>query len=155
MPTPLSGWLFSVFVRAEETGRHGHGAAVNRAVSSSEDHVLLEGPDSRRKELWLVPRGAGLHRRVPHPAFRRPARVAGITMTPQTGDVLVSNVTATVEYDVSLVGGPVVFTGMHYAAAVARAHELATECRVAAWLTEDHTHFLKIVFCHDAIGERV
>lgn len=28
--------------------------APNRAGSSSEDRVLLEGPHSRRKELWLV-----------------------------------------------------------------------------------------------------
>ena len=76
-------------------------------------------------------------------------------MTPQTGDVLVSNVTATVEYDVSIVGGPVVFTCVHYAAAVARAQALATERRLDAWHTEDHTHFLKIAFCRDAINERV
>jgi hypothetical protein len=76
-------------------------------------------------------------------------------MTPQTGDVLVSNLTATVEYDVGIVGGPVVFTGVLYAAAVARAQELATERRIDAWLTEDHTHFLKIAFCRDAINERV
>lgn len=28
--------------------------APNRAGASNEDHVLLEGPHSRRKELWLV-----------------------------------------------------------------------------------------------------
>ena len=28
--------------------------APDRAVSNSEDHVVLEGPHPRRKELWLV-----------------------------------------------------------------------------------------------------
>lgn len=75
-------------------------------------------------------------------------------MTPQAGDVLVSNLTATVEYDVSIIGGPVVFTGVHYAVAVAQAQQLAAARRIDAWLTEDHTHFLKIAFCRDAINER-
>lgn len=76
-------------------------------------------------------------------------------MTPKTGDVLVSNLTATVEYDVSIVGGPVDSTGAHYTAAVGRAKTLAAERRVDAWLTEDHIHFLRIPFCRDAIDERV
>lgn len=82
------------------------------------------------------------------------ARESRITLTPQTGDVLVSNLTATVEYDVSIIGGPEVFTGVHYTTAVGRAQELASERRIDAWLTEDHTHFLKIAFCRDAINER-
>ena len=76
-------------------------------------------------------------------------------MTPKPGDVLVSNPTATVEYDVSIVGGPVDSSGAHYTAAVARARTLAAERRVDAWLTEDHIHFLQIAFCRDAIDERV
>jgi hypothetical protein len=71
------------------------------------------------------------------------------------GDVLVSNSTATVEYDVSIVGGPVDSTAAHYTAAVARAKTLAAERRVDAWLTQDHTHFLQIAFCRDAINEGV
>ena len=76
-------------------------------------------------------------------------------MTPKLGDVLVSNPTATVEYDVSIVGGLLDSSGAHYTAAVARAKTLAAERRVDAWLTEDHIHCLQIAFCRDAIDERV
>ena len=76
-------------------------------------------------------------------------------MTLKPGDVLVSNPTATVEYDVSIVGGPMESAGAHYTTAVALAKTLAAERRVDAWLTEDHIHFLQIAFCRDTIDERV
>ena len=76
-------------------------------------------------------------------------------MTLKPGDVLVSNLTATVEYDVSIVGGAVDCTGVHYAPAVARATTLAAERQVDAWLTEDHIHFLKIACCRAAIDQHV
>ena len=76
-------------------------------------------------------------------------------MTLKPGDVLVSNLTATVEYDVSIVGGAVDSAGVHYAAAVARARTLAATRRVDAWLTEDHIHFLKITPCRGAIDQHV
>ena len=76
-------------------------------------------------------------------------------MAPKHGDVLVSNPTATVEYDVIIVGGEVDTTGAHYTAAVARASTLAAERRVDAWLTEDHIHFLQIASWREAMGEPV
>ena len=76
-------------------------------------------------------------------------------MTPQPGDVLVSNPTATMEYVVSIVGGQVDITGAHYAAAVVRARGLAAERRVDAWVTGDRVHFLRIAVCRQAIDERV
>ena len=81
--------------------------------------------------------------------------IPGDTMTPMPGDILVSNPTATVEYDVSIVGGPMESAGAHYTTAVALAKTLAAERRVDAWLTEDHTHVLKIAFCRDTIDGRV
>jgi hypothetical protein len=78
-----------------------------------------------------------------------------ITMTPKPGDVLVSNQTATVQYDVGIVGGPVDSTTAHYTAAVSLAKTLAAEHRVDAWLTEDHIHFLQIASCGEAIDQVV
>ena len=75
-------------------------------------------------------------------------------MTPQPGDVLVSNPTAIVEYVVSIVGGQIDITGADYAGAVVRARGLAAERRVDAWVTGDHIHFLRIAFCRQAIVER-
>ena len=74
-------------------------------------------------------------------------------MAPKLGDVLVSNQTATVQYDVGIVGGPVASTTAHYTAAVSLANTLAAQHRVDAWLTEDHIHFLQIASCREAIVE--
>ena len=65
-------------------------------------------------------------------------------MAPKKGDVLVSNPTATVEYEVSIVPAPPDVFCPNHDAAIARALELAEHRHVDAWLTEDHTHFLKI-----------
>jgi hypothetical protein len=62
---------------------------------------------------------------------------------PQPGDVLVANLAATTEYDVSVVPGPLVLCGTHRVA-TAKARDLALELRVDAWLTEDRTHFLRL-----------
>jgi hypothetical protein len=65
-------------------------------------------------------------------------------MTPQNGDVLVSNPTATIAHDVSIVPAAPAIVCPNHDTAVAKACELAKERGVDAWLTEDHTHFLKI-----------
>ena len=75
-------------------------------------------------------------------------------MTPQNGDLLVANPTATVDYDVTAVGESVSLACAGCAAAVAQAVELARERHVDAWLTEDHTHFLKIAACREPAGDR-
>jgi hypothetical protein len=66
-------------------------------------------------------------------------------MTPQTGDVLVSNPTATIEHCVTIVGESFVETCPNHDSALTKARELARSRHVDVWLTEDHTHFLKIV----------
>jgi hypothetical protein len=63
---------------------------------------------------------------------------------PKAGDVLVSTPTATIEYYVSVVADPTEITCLNHDAAVAKALELARDRLVDAWLTEDHTHFLRI-----------
>lgn len=70
-------------------------------------------------------------------------------MVPQDGDVLVSNPTARIEHDVSVVPAPRTLVCPNHAAAVAQARELAKNRRVDAWLTGDHTHFLKIASYRD------
>lgn len=65
-------------------------------------------------------------------------------MTPQNGDVLVSNPTATIAHDVSIVPAPPDIECRNHDAAVAKACELAKERGVDVWLTGDHIHFLKI-----------
>jgi len=65
-------------------------------------------------------------------------------MTPRTGDVLVSNRTATLEHDLSIVPGRPDLVCPNHDSAVALAQEMAKDRRVDAWLTEDHTHFMKI-----------
>jgi hypothetical protein len=65
-----------------------------------------------------------------------------VVMHPRDGDVLVSNPTATLEHEISIVPArPHIFCATH-AVAVAKARELAKEHHVDAWLTEDHTHYL-------------
>jgi hypothetical protein len=59
-------------------------------------------------------------------------------------DILVSARSATTDHEVSVVpAAPTVILHNHNAA-VAKAHELAKEGHVDVWLTEDHTHFLKL-----------
>ena len=65
-------------------------------------------------------------------------------MTPKNGDVLVSNPTATIAHDVSIVPAPPDIVCPNHDTAVAKACAMAQELGVDAWLTEDHTHFLKI-----------
>jgi hypothetical protein len=65
-------------------------------------------------------------------------------MLPQVGDILVSNRSATTDHDVSIVSDRAAHVYPNHATAVARAHELAEARQVDVWLTEDHTHFLKL-----------
>jgi hypothetical protein len=65
-------------------------------------------------------------------------------MAPRPGDVLVSNSTATLAHDVSIVPAPADIVCPTHDTAIARAHELARDRQVDVWLTEDHTHFMKI-----------
>ena len=65
-------------------------------------------------------------------------------MVPQNGDVLVSNRTATVEHEISIVPDRPDLVCRNHNTAVAKAHELGRARQVDVWLTEDHTHFLKL-----------
>ena len=65
-------------------------------------------------------------------------------MLPQVGDILVSNRSATTDHDVSIVPNRAERVYPNHATAVAKAHELAKARQVDVWLTEDHTHFLKL-----------
>lgn len=68
-------------------------------------------------------------------------------MIPKDGDVLISNLTATVEHAVSIVpADPDIFCP-NQDVAVTTGQDLAKERQVDAWLTEDHTHFVKIATC--------
>lgn len=74
-------------------------------------------------------------------------------MYPKDGDVLVSNPGATVEHCVSVVPKSEAITCVNHDAAVATAHEMARERHVDCWLTEDHTHFLRLGSYRAAEGE--
>lgn len=63
---------------------------------------------------------------------------------PRHGDVLVSNPTATVEHVIGIVPNAPHESRPTHDTAVDRARELAKELGVDAWLTEDHTHFMRI-----------
>jgi len=63
---------------------------------------------------------------------------------PRSGDVLVSKVTARVEYEVTDGTARLVSAHPNQASGMARAVELAKERKVDAWLTQDHIHFVKI-----------
>ena len=65
-------------------------------------------------------------------------------MLPQPGDILVSNRSATTDHDVSIVPRRAHWVYPNHSAAVAEAHELAKARQADVWLTEDHTHFLKL-----------
>jgi hypothetical protein len=62
---------------------------------------------------------------------------------PRTGDVVVSNPSATVDYDVIVMPRHAVLCARHDVA-VAKGRELAERLGVDLWLTQDHTHFLKL-----------
>jgi len=64
---------------------------------------------------------------------------------PRDGDALVSNPTATVEHLICIVPRPPHITCPNHDSAVAKGRELAEQLKVDAWLTEDHSHFLRIV----------
>jgi hypothetical protein len=64
---------------------------------------------------------------------------------PRHGDVLISRLSARVEYQVAIVPA---YTGLlcpNEASAVAAGVQLARQHQVDAWLTQDCRHFLKIV----------
>ena len=65
-------------------------------------------------------------------------------MVPQPADILVSIRSATTDHEVSVVPAAATFVFPNYIAAVAKAHDLARERHVDLWLTEDHTHFIKL-----------
>jgi hypothetical protein len=65
-------------------------------------------------------------------------------MVPEHGDILVSNPTATVEHVISIVPEPAEIVCPSHDVALARAREIAKDRQVDVWLTEDHTHFMKI-----------
>jgi hypothetical protein len=64
---------------------------------------------------------------------------------PRPGDILISNPSATVEHDISIVPEPPHVTCPNQTQAVTRARELARERQVDVWLTEDYRHFMKII----------
>jgi hypothetical protein len=65
-------------------------------------------------------------------------------MIPQDGDILVSKPTATIEHCVSVVGESTGEMCLNHDTALVKARELAKERHVDAWLTGNHTHFLKV-----------
>jgi len=62
----------------------------------------------------------------------------------QTGDVLVSHPTALREHQISLIPNAPHATSPTHDAAVSDGRSEADAMGVDAWLTEDHTHVLKI-----------
>jgi hypothetical protein len=62
---------------------------------------------------------------------------------PETGDVVVSNPSATVDYDVIVMPHRAVLCARHDVA-VAKGRELAERLHVDLWLTQDQTHFLRL-----------
>jgi hypothetical protein len=76
-------------------------------------------------------------------------------MIPAPGDVLISNPTATVEHCVSIVPDAEPLLCANHDGAVARAHEIGRDRHVDVWLTEDHTHFLKLGSYRSADAEAV
>jgi hypothetical protein len=61
--------------------------------------------------------------------------------------VLVSKLNARVEHQVTFLSGEPGPLCANEALAFAEADRLARECQVDAWLTRDHTHYLRIA-CH-------
>jgi hypothetical protein len=73
-------------------------------------------------------------------ANQRPASFADL----QTGDVLVSRPTAVREHDISIVPNAPHATSPTHDAAVGDGRSKAKALGVDAWLSEDHTHVVKI-----------
>lgn len=71
-------------------------------------------------------------------------RDGGLEVIPRAGDVLVAKPTAAHEHEISVVPQQHQLTCATHDLAVAKAKELAEQLHVDAWLTEDHTHFLKL-----------
>lgn len=65
------------------------------------------------------------------------------TAHPRPGDVVVSRKSALTEHDVSIVAHPARAAGRRDDA-IAIGCELAEQLRVDAWVTEDHTHFIRL-----------
>lgn len=63
---------------------------------------------------------------------------------PQDGDILVSNPTATVEHEISIVPRRPHITCANHDQGVAEGRQLAKELEVNAWLTEDNRHFMLV-----------
>jgi hypothetical protein len=68
-------------------------------------------------------------------------------MAPKPGDVVVSRHVGECEYDVAVVPSPPQIVCATHGQAVSRACLLARQLKVDAWLTDDHTHFLRLA-CH-------
>ena len=65
-------------------------------------------------------------------------------MAPQPADILVSIRSATTDHEVSVVPADATLVFPNYIAAIAKARELAKKRHVDLWVTEDHTHFMKL-----------
>jgi hypothetical protein len=72
------------------------------------------------------------------------AKDSGSPGKAQSGDVLVSHPTAVREHQISIVPNPPHALSPTHDAAVADARSEADARGVDAWLTEDHTHVVKI-----------
>jgi len=75
--------------------------------------------------------------------MRSRLRADDLSPLPETGDVVVSNPSATVDYEVSIVPNRSRMSARHDVA-VAKGQELAERLGVDLWLTQDHTHFLRL-----------
>ena len=64
---------------------------------------------------------------------------------PQAGDILVSERSARADvFAISIIATSSDLTESRYAAAIARAQELARVRRVDGWFTSDHTHYARV-----------
>jgi hypothetical protein len=63
---------------------------------------------------------------------------------PQSGDILVSRSTGRIEHDVTIVSDTTHKVCSTHDRAIAVASELARARHVDVWLTEDHTHFIRL-----------
>jgi hypothetical protein len=62
----------------------------------------------------------------------------------RNGDVLVSQISACIEHEVSVVPGPPEVVCPNHDAAIRKGREMAQQRHVDAWLTADHLHVVKI-----------
>jgi hypothetical protein len=63
---------------------------------------------------------------------------------PTSGDVLISKLSARVEHQVAIVPAQTGPVCPNETLAIAAATQLALERQVDAWLTQDHTHYVRI-----------